>query len=98
MAAMRDPKHDPLFEPITIGPKVMRNRFWQSPHSIAAGSDFPGFQAFYRGMKAEGGWGAIDSANPDRPLPFIRERRLLNASEDDYVLGSPTLEPGRPGV
>jgi dimethylamine/trimethylamine dehydrogenase len=35
----------------------------------------------------------IDSPNPDRPLPFIRERRLLNASEYDYVLGSPTLEP-----
>jgi 2,4-dienoyl-CoA reductase-like NADH-dependent reductase (Old Yellow Enzyme family) len=31
MAARRDPKHDPLFEPITIGPKVMRNRFWRSP-------------------------------------------------------------------
>ena len=30
MAARRDPKHDPLFEPITLGPKVMRNRFWQS--------------------------------------------------------------------
>jgi dimethylamine/trimethylamine dehydrogenase len=56
---MRDPKHDPLFEPITLGPKIMRNRFWQSPHSIAAGSDFPGFQASYRGMKAEGGWGAV---------------------------------------
>ena len=41
---MRDPKHDQLFEPITIGPKVMRNRFWQSPHSITAGSDFPGFR------------------------------------------------------
>ena len=40
----------------------------------------------------------IDSAHPDRPLPFIRERRLLNASKDDYLLGSPTLEPGRPGV
>jgi hypothetical protein len=38
----------------------------------------------------------IDSAEPDRP--FIRERRLLNASEDDYVLGSPTLQPGRPPV
>ena len=40
----------------------------------------------------------IDSPNPDRPFPFIRERRLLNASDDDYVLGSPTLEPGRPPV
>jgi dimethylamine/trimethylamine dehydrogenase len=36
----------------------------------------------------------IDSTNPDRPLPFIRERRLLSASNDDYVLGSPVLEPG----
>jgi dimethylamine/trimethylamine dehydrogenase len=55
----RSPKHDILFEPVRLGPKVMRNRFWQTPHSIAAGSDFPGFQASYRGMKAEGGWGAV---------------------------------------
>lgn len=56
---MRDPKHDVLFEPIALGPKVMRNRFWQTPHSIQAGSDYPGFQAGYRGTKAEGGWGAV---------------------------------------
>ena len=55
----RSPKHDVLFEPVLLGPKVMNNRFWQTPHSIAAGSDFPGFQAAYRGMKAEGGWGAV---------------------------------------
>ena len=28
----RDPKHDILFEPIRIGPKVMKNRFYQVPH------------------------------------------------------------------
>ncbi|HRD63274.1 MAG TPA: FAD-dependent oxidoreductase [Nocardioides sp.] len=56
---MRNPQHDVLFEPVRLGPKTMRNRFWQTPHSIAAGSDFPGFQAAYRGMKAEGGWGAV---------------------------------------
>ena len=55
----RNPAHDALFEPIRLGPKTMRNRFWQTPHSIGAGSDFPGFQAGYRGMKAEGGWGAV---------------------------------------
>jgi dimethylamine/trimethylamine dehydrogenase len=55
----RDPKFDPLFEPIQLGPKLMPNRFWQTPHSIAAGSDFPGFQASYRATKAEGGWGAV---------------------------------------
>ena len=33
----------------------------------------------------------IDSADPANPLPYIRERRLLNASEADFQLGTPTL-------
>ena len=55
----RDPKYDCLFEPIQIGPKVMKNRFYQVPHCIGAGSEKPGAQAAHRGMKAEGGWGAM---------------------------------------
>ena len=54
----RDPKYDILFEPIQIGPKTLRNRFYQVPHCIGAGSEKPGMQAYHRGMKAEGGWGA----------------------------------------
>ncbi len=54
----RDPKHDILFEPIQIGPKLMKNRFYQVPHCIGAGSEKPGTQAANRAMKAEGGWGA----------------------------------------
>lgn len=54
----RNPKHDILFEPIKIGPKTMKNRFYQVPHCIGAGSERPGTQAGHRGMKAEGGWGA----------------------------------------
>lgn len=57
----RDPKHDILFEPIQIGPKVLRNRFYQVPHCIGAGSDKPGFQAAHRSMKAEGGWAAMNT-------------------------------------
>jgi len=56
---VRDPKYDCLFEPIAIGPKVMKNRFYQVPHCTGAGSDRPGTQAGHRRMKAEGGWGAI---------------------------------------
>jgi len=37
----------------------MRNRFWQVPHCNGAGSDRPGTQAEFRGMKAEGGWAAV---------------------------------------
>ena len=57
----RDPKYDILFEPIQIGPKTLRNRFYQVPHCIGAGSDKPGFQASHRSMKAEGGWAAMNT-------------------------------------
>ena len=34
----RDPKYDILFEPIQIGPKTMKNRFYQVPHCNGSGS------------------------------------------------------------
>jgi len=55
----RDPKYDCLFEPIKIGPKTMRNRFYQVPHCNGAGVDFIATNAAFRGMKAEGGWGGV---------------------------------------
>lgn len=55
----RAPHHDILFEPVKIGPKTLRNRFWQVPHCNGAGSDRPGFQALHRGTKAEGGFAAV---------------------------------------
>ena len=33
----RDPKYDILFEPIKIGPKTLKNRFYQVPHCIGGG-------------------------------------------------------------
>jgi dimethylamine/trimethylamine dehydrogenase len=55
----RDPKYDILFEPVRIGPKVLRNRFYQVPHCTGFGTDRPGAQARFRAMKAEGGWAAV---------------------------------------
>ncbi len=57
----RDSKYDPLFEPIRLGPKTMKNRFFQTAQCNGAGSDRPGAQADHRGMKAEGGWGALST-------------------------------------
>src|SRR5919106_847927 len=54
----RDPKHDVLFEPIQIGPKTMKNRFYQIPHCNGFGSEKPMSQAHFRAMKAEGGYAA----------------------------------------
>ena len=57
----RDPKYDVLFEPVRIGPKVMRNRFYQTPHCTGLGGEYPGAQAYMRGMKAEGGWAVVNT-------------------------------------
>src|SRR6059058_5545045 len=54
----RNPKHDILFEPIQIGPKTMKNRFYQIPHCNGFGSERPLSQAYFRAMKAEGGYAA----------------------------------------
>jgi dimethylamine/trimethylamine dehydrogenase len=55
----RDPKYDVLFEPVRIGPKTLKNRFYHTPQCNGAGSEKPGFQAAHRGMKAEGGWASV---------------------------------------
>jgi dimethylamine/trimethylamine dehydrogenase len=55
----REPRHDILFEPVKIGPKTLRNRFYQVPHCTGFGVEKPWTQAAFRGMKAEGGWAAV---------------------------------------
>ncbi len=59
LAVGRDQKHDILFEPVRIGPKTLRNRFYQVPHCTGFGSEKPGSHARFRGVKAEGGWAAV---------------------------------------
>ena len=56
---MREARHDVLFEPVRIGPKTLRNRFYQVPHCTGFGVEKPWTQAAFRGMKAEGGWAAV---------------------------------------
>ena len=54
-----DPNHEILFEPVRIGPKTLRNRFYQVPHCSGFGTEKPWTQAAHRGVKAEGGWAAV---------------------------------------
>ncbi len=75
----RDPRHDILFEPVEIGPKTLRNRFYQSPHCTSFGAELPGAQAHIRAMKAEGGWAAVNTefcsvhpSSDSRPLVSAR--------------------------
>ncbi len=48
-----DPKHAILFEPVRIGPKTLRNRFYQVPHCNGGGYRDPSAAAEMRRVKAE---------------------------------------------
>ncbi|WP_431299238.1 NAD(P)-binding protein [Tabrizicola sp. BL-A-41-H6] len=55
----RDSRYDILFEPMRIGPKLAKNRFFQVPHCNGGGYRDPSAVAEMRRTKAEGGWGVI---------------------------------------
>ncbi len=55
----RNARYDILFEPVQIGPKTAKNRFYQVPHCNGMGHRFPRAMAEMRGVKAEGGWGVV---------------------------------------
>jgi len=62
MAAMdsaTDPRYSLLFEPVKIGPKTSRNRFFAVAHSLGMGYSQPHATAALRALKAEGGWGVV---------------------------------------
>ncbi len=73
----RDPRFDPLFQPLKIGPVTAPNRFWQVPHCTGMGWQHPSTLAAMRGVKAEGGWGVVNSeycsihpSSDDTPSPY----------------------------
>ena len=57
----RNPRYDILFEPVRIGPVTARNRFYQVPHCSGMGADLPNSVARMREIKAEGGWGVVNT-------------------------------------
>ena len=73
----RDPRFDLLFTPLKIGPVTAPNRFYQVPHCSGMGHERPHTLAAMRGMKAEGGWGVVNTeyctihpTSDDAPYPI----------------------------
>lgn len=59
----REPRYDVLFEPVKLGPKTMKNRFYQAPHASGfSGEACPRSEARFREIKAEGGWAVINTS------------------------------------
>lgn len=77
--SQRDTRYDILFEPVQIGPVTAKNRFYQVPHCNGGGYRDPSSVARMRGIKAEGGWGVINTEqveiHPTSEIaPFIELR------------------------
>ena len=71
--------YDLLFQPVKIGAKVAKNRFYQVPHCNGGGYRDPSAAAAMRGIKAEGGWGVIfteqtEMHHTSEITPFIELR------------------------
>ncbi len=65
-----------LFEPLRIGPVTAPNRFYQVPHCTGMGYTHPMTLAAMREVKAEGGWGVVNTeycsihpTSDDTPYP-----------------------------
>jgi dimethylamine/trimethylamine dehydrogenase len=74
---VRDKRFDILFEPVKIGPVTAPNRFYQVPHCTGMGYVLPQTLAAMREIKAEGGWGVVNTeycsihpSSDDTPYPF----------------------------
>jgi dimethylamine/trimethylamine dehydrogenase len=75
----RNPRYDVLFEPVKIGPVTAPNRFYCTPHALGTGQQMPHTRAAMRAVRAEGGWGVINTgycsihpSSDDAPLPYCR--------------------------
>ena len=78
-AMPRPSRHDVLFEPVAVGPKTAKNRFYQVPHCNGGGYRDPSAAAAMRGVKAEGGWAVIfteqcEMHHSSEIAPFIELR------------------------
>ena len=74
---MGSDRYQILFEPLKVGPKTMRNRFYKVPHCSGFGAERPGAQAALRGTAAEGGWAVVNT-----------ESCSVHPSTDEFPLAS----------
>ncbi len=57
----RNFRYDILFEPVKIGPVTAPNRFYCTPHALGTGNQMPHTRAAMREVRAEGGWGVVNT-------------------------------------
>jgi dimethylamine/trimethylamine dehydrogenase len=87
----RDPKHDVLFEAVTIGPKKTRKdnegEFDLDIDAVILVTSRHSDVGLWRELKAR----EFDSPHPAHPLPWIRERQLWGGRTVP-MLGDPRVD------
>lgn len=92
-------RYAPLFEPLSIGPVIAKNRFYQVPHCNGMNRVHPSAMARMRGIKAEGGWGVICTEQCDIHYSSCHPRELrLWDTRDIPVLSKACEEIARYGA
>ena len=82
----RDPRYDILFEPVQIGPKTAKTRFYQPGHSNGMGRLRPKGLARMRGVKAEGGWAVVNTEHCGiTPSSEMFPESVMTLWDDDDV-------------
>jgi dimethylamine/trimethylamine dehydrogenase len=78
-----DPNHKILFEPVKIGPKTAKNRFYQVPHCNGMGHRWPRSMAEMRSVKAQGGWAVVCTEEcPIHPSSDLTPAPLMRLWDD----------------
>ncbi len=95
----RSSHYDTLFDSVNIGPVTTKNRFYQVPHCTGLGWMRPQMVAELRHMKAQGGWGVINTeycsihpSSDDLPFPYhslwddhdVNSHRLMTDKVHEY--------------
>ncbi|POF33639.1 oxidoreductase [Roseibium marinum] len=79
-------RFDPLFTPLKIGPVTIKNRFYQVPHCNGMNRLHPSAMARMRGIKAEGGWGAVCTEQCDVHYSSCHPRELRLWDQQDLPI------------
>jgi len=83
---MNKSPYDILFEPVQIGPKVAKNRFYQVPHCNGMGHRYPQSMAEMRAVKAEGGWGVVCTEECEiHPTSDLSSGALMRLWDDSDI-------------
>jgi dimethylamine/trimethylamine dehydrogenase len=85
-------RFEPLFQPLKIGPVTIRNRFYQVPHCNGMSRLHPSSMAKMRGIKAEGGWGAVCTEQCDVHYSSCHPRELRLWDERDLPILARAVE------